>query len=90
MPSIIQQTEVLEDREGVAGGGTERLCCRVQKSYRFKLILDDSGLVCRHDIGASIVEGECEDGRYGVGQRVKGHECTGHQPPVAVEAEDAA
>jgi hypothetical protein len=36
--SLIQQTEALEDGEGMVGGGTELLCRPVRKSYRFQLI----------------------------------------------------
>ena len=46
--SAAQQTEVLEDSN--AGGGTENLCRRVPKSYRFNLICEQHAVIFLYDL----------------------------------------
>jgi hypothetical protein len=56
--SLTQQTEALEDGEGMVGGGTELLCRPVRKSYRFQLIGEQHAATFLYDLEPVFVDDE--------------------------------
>jgi hypothetical protein len=56
--SFTQQTEALEDGEGIVGGGTELLCRSARMSYRFKLVGKQHGATFLYDLETVFVDDE--------------------------------